>query len=136
MEFSHVPIMLTECIDNLNINPDGVYVDATLGGAGHSSEIAKRLSSKGTLIGIDKDKTAIEVSRERLSKFNCNIILVNDDYKNLLDILKENNIEKIDGLLADLGVSSYQLDEASRGFSWQGYCLPHTWEAVRKRNST
>lgn len=118
MEFSHVPIMLTECIDNLNINPDGVYVDATLGGAGHSSEIAKRLSSKGTLIGIDKDKTAIEVSRERLSKFNCNIILVNDDYKNLLDILKENNIEKIDGLLADLGVSSYQLDEASRGFSY------------------
>ena len=68
MEFSHVPIMLTECIDNLNINPDGVYVDATLGGAGHSSEIAKRLSPKGTLIGIDKDKTAIEVSRERLSK--------------------------------------------------------------------
>lgn len=118
MEFSHVPIMLNECIDNLNINPDGIYVDATLGGAGHSSEIAKRLSPKGTLIGIDKDKTAIEVSRERLSKFNCNIILVNDDYKNLLNILEENKIEKIDGLLADLGVSSYQLDEASRGFSY------------------
>lgn len=118
MEFKHIPIMLTECIEGLNINPDGVYVDATLGGAGHSSEIAKRLSSKGTLIGIDKDETAIKVSRERLSKYNCNIILVNDDYKNLLNILKENNIEKIDGLLADLGVSSYQLDEASRGFSY------------------
>lgn len=118
MEFKHVPIMLTECIEGLNINPDGIYVDATLGGAGHSSEIAKRLSTKGTLIGIDKDSTAIEVSRERLSKYNCNVILVNDDYKNLLNILKENNIEKIDGLLADLGVSSYQLDEASRGFSY------------------
>ncbi|MBQ3214430.1 MAG: 16S rRNA (cytosine(1402)-N(4))-methyltransferase RsmH [Clostridia bacterium] len=118
MEFKHIPIMLTECIEGLNINPDGVYVDATLGGAGHSSEIAKRLSSKGTLIGIDKDETAIKVSRERLSKYNCNIILVNDDYKNLLNILKENNIEKIDGLLADLGVSSYQLDETSRGFSY------------------
>ncbi|MBQ9792202.1 MAG: 16S rRNA (cytosine(1402)-N(4))-methyltransferase RsmH [Clostridia bacterium] len=118
MEFKHVPIMLTESIEGLNINPDGVYVDATLGGAGHSSEIAKRLSPKGTLIGIDKDSTAIQVSRERLSKYNCNVILVNDDYKNLLNILKENNIEKIDGLLADLGVSSYQLDEASRGFSY------------------
>lgn len=118
MEFKHVPIMLQECIDGLNINPDGIYVDATLGGAGHSSEIAKRLSKNGTLIGIDKDATAIEVSRQRLSKFDCNVILVNDDYKNLLEILKENNIEKIDGLLADLGVSSYQLDEASRGFSY------------------
>lgn len=118
MEFKHVPIMLTECIEGLNINPDGIYVDATLGGAGHSSEIAKRLSPKGTLIGIDKDLTAIEVSRERLSKYNCKIILVNDDYKNLLNILKENNIEKIDGLLADLGVSSYQIDEVSRGFSY------------------
>ena len=118
MEFKHVPIMLQECIDGLNINPDGIYVDATLGGAGHSSEIVKRLSKNGTLIGIDKDATAIEVSRQRLSKFDCNVILVNDDYKNLLEILKENNIEKIDGLLADLGVSSYQLDEASRGFSY------------------
>ena len=118
MEFKHVPIMLQECIDGLNINPDGIYVDATLGGAGHSSEIAKRLSKNGTLIGIDKDATAIEVSRQRLSKFDCNVILVNDDYKNLLEILKENNIEKIDGLLADLGVSSYQLDEVSRGFSY------------------
>ena len=118
MEFKHVPIMLNECIDNLNINPDGVYVDATLGGAGHSSEIAKKLSSKGTLIGIDKDATAIKVSGERLSKYDCNVILVNDDYKNLLNILKENNIDKIDGLLADLGVSSYQLDEVERGFSY------------------
>ncbi|MBR4003381.1 MAG: 16S rRNA (cytosine(1402)-N(4))-methyltransferase RsmH [Clostridia bacterium] len=118
MEFKHVPIMLDECINNLNINPDGVYVDATLGGAGHSSEIAKRLSSKGTLIGIDKDATAIKVSGERLAKYNCNVILVNDDYKNLLNILKDNNIEKIDGLLADLGVSSYQLDEVERGFSY------------------
>lgn len=118
MEFKHVPIMLNECIDNLNINPDGVYVDATLGGAGHSCEIAKRLSEKGTLIGIDKDATAIKVSGERLSKYKCKVILINDDYKNLLNILNENNIQKIDGLLADLGVSSYQLDEVERGFSY------------------
>ena len=118
MEFSHVPVLLNESIDGLNIQEGGIYVDCTVGGAGHSSEIAKRLSSKGTLIGIDKDATAIKVSGERLAKYNCNVILVNDDYKNLLNILKDNNIEKIDGLLADLGVSSYQLDEVERGFSY------------------
>lgn len=118
MEFKHVPIMLGEVISNLDIKPDGIYVDLTLGGAGHSLEIAKKLSDKGTLIGVDKDKTAIEVSRERLKDAKCNVILVQSDYRNLKNILKENKIEKVDGILADLGVSSYQLDEVSRGFSY------------------
>ena len=118
MEFKHVPIMLKECLEGLNIKPDGVYVDCTLGGAGHSSEIAKRLSSKGTLIGIDKDIEAIKVSTERLQKFDCKKILVHNDFSNLKEILEQNNIEKVDGILADLGVSSYQIDEQSRGFSY------------------
>jgi len=118
MEFKHIPIMLNECLQNLNIKPDGVYVDCTLGGAGHSSEIAKRLSKEGTLIGIDKDATAIEVSSARLKDFKCKKILVNSDFKNLSSILQENNISKVDGILADLGVSSYQIDESSRGFSY------------------
>ena len=118
MEFKHIPIMLNECIENLNIKPNGIYVDATLGGAGHSSEIAKRLSSEGLLVGIDKDIEAINTSKERLKDFNCKKIFVNDDFKNLKQILKDNNIEKVDGILADLGVSSYQIDEASRGFSY------------------
>ena len=118
MEFKHVPIMLDECIENLSIKPDGVYVDATLGGAGHSSKIAEQLNENGILIGIDKDITAINVSRERLKDYKCKKILVNDDFCNLKTILKENNISKVDGILADLGVSSYQIDEASRGFSY------------------
>ena len=118
MEFKHIPIMLNECLDNLNIIPSGVYVDCTLGGAGHSLEIAKRLNTNGTLIGIDKDKTAIEVSSKRLSNQKCRIILINDDFKNLKNILKDNGINKVNGILADLGVSSYQIDEVERGFSY------------------
>ncbi len=118
MEFKHVPIMLSECINNLNISPNGIYVDCTLGGAGHSLEIAKKLNEEGLLIGIDKDKTAIEVSRERLKNVKCKVILINDDFKNLKNILYDNNIEKVNGILADLGVSSYQIDEVERGFSY------------------
>ena len=118
MEFKHLPIMLNEVIENLNIKKDGVYVDLTLGGAGHSSKIAEKLNEQGILIGVDKDETAIKVSSERLSKFKCKKILVHSDFKNLKDILKENNINKVDGILADLGVSSYQIDESSRGFSY------------------
>lgn len=117
MEFKHIPIMLNECIDMLAIKPDGVYVDATLGGAGHSQEIVKRLSSKGTLIGIDKDGEAIAVSKSRL-KGECKKIFVNDDYKNYSKILVDNGINKVDGILIDLGVSSYQLDNPQRGFSY------------------
>lgn len=118
MEFKHIPIMLNECLEGLNISPDGVYVDCTLGGAGHSSEIAKRLSSKGTLIGIDKDQEAIAVSTKRLNGYKCKKLLVHNDFSNLKEILVQNNIEHVDGILADLGVSSYQIDAASRGFSY------------------
>lgn len=118
MEFKHIPIMLPQVIENLNIVPNGIYVDCTLGGAGHSLEIAKRLNSSGTLIGIDKDKTAIDVSRERLKDQKCKIILIQDDFKNLKQILQQNNLDKVNGILADLGVSSHQIDEVDRGFSY------------------
>lgn len=119
MEFKHYSVMLKESIEGLNINPDGIYVDGTLGGAGHSYQIAKRLSSKGKLIAIDKDLEAIEVSKQRLSEFD-NVVFVHDDYKNLPQILDSLNIDKVDGIICDLGVSSYQLDNRNRGFSYIG----------------
>lgn len=118
MEFKHVPIMLKEVIENLDIKPEGVYVDATVGGAGHSSEIAKRLGENGTLVCFDKDRTAIEVSRERLKTFKCKIIFANCDFCEIKSFLFEQGIVQVDGILADLGVSSYQIDEAERGFSY------------------
>ena len=119
MEFQHYSVMLNECIEGLNIKPDGIYVDGTLGGAGHSYKIAERLNEKGRLIAIDKDLDAIEVSKERLKQFN-NVTFIHDDYKNLPQILDDLGIEKIDGILLDLGVSSYQLDNRNRGFSYMG----------------
>lgn len=119
MEFSHIPVMLNECIDGLNIKPNGTYVDCTMGGAGHSSVIADKLSSEGTLICIDKDIEAIQVGKERLKDKKPKIIFVNEDFKNYKSILAENGIEKVDGVLIDLGVSSYQIDNAERGFSYR-----------------
>ena len=117
MEFNHNPVMLNECIDGLNIKPDGIYVDGTLGGAGHSSQIIKRLSEKGLLIGIDRDEEAICVAKKRLEKYP-NVIFVHDNHDNIKFILDDLQIEKVDGILLDLGVSSYQLDEKERGFSY------------------
>lgn len=117
MEFSHYPVMLNECLEGLDIKPNGVYVDGTLGGAGHSSEILKKLK-KGKLICIDKDLDAIATSTEKLSKISNSFTIVHNDFKNFKDILNELNIEKVDGVLLDLGVSSYQLDNAERGFSY------------------
>ena len=110
--------MLEEVISALNIKKDGIYVDLTLGGAGHSSQIADRLSKDGTLIGFDKDSEAIEVSRTRLRGKKCKVLLFNSDFGNFKNILQENGISKVDGILADLGVSSYQIDEPIRGFSY------------------
>ena len=118
MEFHHVPIMLDQVLDGLNIKPDGIYFDGTLGGAGHSKEILKRLKS-GLLIGCDKDTEALSVSEKRLNEISSQFILVHDDYKNYKQILQKLNIQKVDGILLDLGVSSYQLDNASRGFSYR-----------------
>jgi 16S rRNA (cytosine1402-N4)-methyltransferase len=110
--------MLEECLEGLNIRMDGIYVDGTLGGAGHSSEIAKRLGVEGLLIGIDKDLEAIEASKKRLAKNKNRLELVNDDFKNYKNIIESLNIEKVDGILLDLGISSYQIDNAERGFSY------------------
>ena len=119
MEFKHKPVMLSECIEGLNIKPEGIYVDGTMGGAGHSIEIAKRLTNKGLLIGIDRDEEAICVAKKRLSMFS-NIIFVHDNHDSIKKILENLNINQVDGILLDLGVSSYQLDERSRGFSYIG----------------
>lgn len=117
MEFKHIPVLLKETIEGLNINPDGIYVDGTIGGAGHSKEIIKRLSSKGLLIGIDRDEEALEAARKNLSEYN-NYKLVHGNHDDIKSILKDLGIEKVDGILLDLGVSSYQLDERERGFSY------------------
>lgn len=119
MEFVHKPVLLKECIENLNIKPDGIYLDGTLGGAGHSLEISKLLNENGRLIGIDRDVTAINVSSSRLSNVAPTVNLVNDNYKNIKDVLKKLNLSGVDGILLDLGVSSYQLDTPERGFSYR-----------------
>ncbi len=113
----HVSVLLNECIDNLNIKPDGIYVDGTLGLGGHSYEIAKRLES-GRLIGIDRDETAIERAGKRLAEFGDRVTLVHGNFSDTVDILDSLNIQSVDGMLFDLGVSSPQLDEAERGFSY------------------
>lgn len=119
MEFKHKPVMLEECIEALKIKPDGVYVDGTLGGAGHSKEIIKKLSKKGKLIGIDRDEEALNAAKKNLKDFT-NIKYIHDNHDNIKFILNELKIEKVDGILLDLGVSSYQLDERNRGFSYLG----------------
>ena len=117
MEFKHISVLLNESVDALNINPDGVYADATLGGGGHSELILKSLSEKGLHIGIDRDREAIEAAKKRLGCFS-NIIYENDNYKNIKNILLRNGIDGLDGAIMDLGVSSYQLDNKDRGFSY------------------
>lgn len=117
MEFKHEPVLLKECIEALNIKPDGIYVDGTLGGAGHSFEIVKKLSPKGLLIGIDRDTEALKAAKEKLKNYT-NVKYVHDNHDNIKQILEELQINGVDGILLDLGVSSYQLDEKNRGFSY------------------
>lgn len=121
MEFHHSPVLLKEVIEKLNIKPDGIYIDGTIGGAGHSLEIYKRLNSKGILIGLDQDEFAVKTSEIRLKSAGgqAGIILVNTNFKNIKDVCFENNIKGVDGILLDLGVSSHQLDEGERGFSYK-----------------
>lgn len=111
--------MLRECIEALNIKEDGTYIDCTLGGGGHFTEIAKGLSEDGRLIGIDKDADAIEAYKKRNRKTRCEIDIVKSDFKDIKEVARELELEGVDGILMDLGVSSYQLDEASRGFSYK-----------------
>ncbi len=117
MEFKHKSVLLNECIENLNIRPECIYVDGTLGGGGHSYHILRELNGTGTLIGIDRDTDAIKAATQKLSEFD-NFITVHDNHANIINILKELNVNSVDGILLDLGVSSYQLDEADRGFSY------------------
>ncbi len=118
MEFQHTPVLLHEVIESLNIRPSGVYVDGTLGGAGHSREIAIRLTQGGRLIGIDQDKDAIAAASERLRVFDERVTIVHSNYEHIPEILEEMGIRKVSGILLDLGVSSYQLDNPERGFSY------------------
>lgn len=118
MEFKHKSVLLEETIQNLNIKPDGIYVDGTLGGGGHSYQIASRLSDKGRLIGIDQDADAIAAASERLEPFKDRVTIVRNNYCNMDKVLKDLGIEKVDGIILDLGVSSYQLDTAERGFTY------------------
>ena len=118
MAFEHKSVLLTETIEGLQIRPDGIYVDGTLGGGGHSYEIAKRLKG-GRLIGIDQDQAAIEAAGMRLSPFGDKVTIVRSNYRNTREVLSELGIEKIDGMILDLGVSSYQFDTKERGFSYR-----------------
>jgi len=118
MEFKHIPILKDEIIEMLNIKPNGTYVDCTVGGAGHSSAICEKLDSVGTLVCFDKDLEALSVSEERLSKFKASKYFIHSDFHNFEEKLNELNIDKVDGVLIDLGVSSYQLDNSERGFSY------------------
>ena len=119
MEFQHKPVLLKECIEGLKIKQNGIYVDGTIGGAGHSREIAKRLSNNGLLVGIDRDLEALEVAKSRLQMYS-NVKYVHGNHDDIKSVLHDLKIEKVDGILLDLGVSSYQLDEHSRGFSYMG----------------
>jgi 16S rRNA (cytosine1402-N4)-methyltransferase len=115
MEFNHTSVLLNECLNGLNIKPDGIYIDGTCGGAGHSSEIAKRLKT-GTLIGIDRDPDAVKIAAERLKPYNA--VVLKGNYSDMTELAHSVNVTSCDGILLDLGVSSYQLDNAERGFSY------------------
>ncbi len=119
MAFNHTSVLLDETVEGLNVKPDGIYVDGTLGGGGHSFAVAGKLSERGRLIGIDQDEAAVEAAGERLKGFGDKVKIVRSNYRNTKSVLKALNIDKIDGMMLDLGVSSYQLDTQERGFSYR-----------------
>lgn len=118
MEFNHTSVLLKETIEALQIKPDGIYLDGTLGGGGHSYEICRRLGEKGRLIGIDQDADAIKAAGERLAEFGDKVTIVRDNYRNARNVLERLGVTKVDGIVLDLGVSSYQLDTVERGFTY------------------
>lgn len=124
MEFNHYSVLLNETIENLNIKPDGIYVDGTLGGGGHAYQVASRLSEKGRLIGIDQDADAIEAAGERLKEFGDKITIIRSNYANMKEELHRIGVEKVDGIVLDLGVSSFQLDTPERGFTYRDENAP------------
>lgn len=124
MEFNHYSVLLNETIENLNIKPDGIYVDGTLGGGGHAYQVASRLSEKGRLIGIDQDADAIAAAGERLKEFGDKITIIRSNYANMKEKLHRIGVEKVDGIVLDLGVSSFQLDTPERGFTYRDENAP------------
>lgn len=124
MEFNHYSVLLNETIENLNIKPDGIYVDGTLGGGGHAYQVASRLSEKGRLIGIDQDADAIAAAGERLKEFGDKITIIRSNYANMKEELHRIGVEKVDGIVLDLGVSSFQLDTPERGFAYRDENAP------------
>lgn len=118
MQFNHVSVLLEECIEGLNIKPDGIYVDGTLGGAGHGYEVCRRLSENGKFVGIDQDDDAIRASTEKLREFGDRVTIIKSNYVHMKQVLQELGIDQVNGILLDLGVSSYQLDTEERGFSY------------------
>lgn len=119
MEFCHTSVLLEETIEQLCIRPDGIYVDGTLGGGGHASEVCKRLSKRGHLYGIDQDGAAVRAASARLCEFGGKVTVIRNNYCRMKEALKEHGVEKVDGIVLDLGVSSYQLDESGRGFTYR-----------------
>ena len=124
MEFKHYSVLLNETIENLNIKPDGIYVDGTLGGGGHAYQVASRLSEKGRLIGIDQDADAIAAAGERLKEFGDKITIIRSNYANMKEELHRIGVEKVEGIVLDLGVSSFQLDTPERGFTYRDENAP------------
>jgi len=136
MEFHHKSVLLEETIENLNIKPNGIYVDGTLGGAGHAYEIAKQLSDKGRLIGIDQDADAIEEAKRRLDEYKNKVIIVRNNYCNMKKELQKLGVEQVDGILLDLGVSSFQLDTPQRGFTYREEDAPLDMRMDQRNNQT
>ena len=136
MEFNHKSVLLQETIENLNIKPDGIYVDGTLGGAGHSYEIAKRLSDKGRLIGIDQDADAIAAATERLAEYKDRVTIIRSNYAAMKSELQKIGITQVDGILLDLGVSSFQLDTPGRGFTYREEDAPLDMRMDQRQSKT
>lgn len=136
MAFEHKSVLLEETVDSLNIKPDGIYVDGTLGGGGHAFEVCNRLGEKGRLIGIDQDADAIRAASERLSVFGDRVTVVRNNYVNIAEVLASLGIEKVDGIYLDLGVSSYQLDTAERGFTYREEDAPLDMRMDQRGNET
>ena len=136
MEFNHKSVLLQETIENLNIKPDGIYVDGTLGGAGHSYEIAKRLSNKGRLIGIDQDADAIAAATERLAGYKDRVTIIRSNYAAMKSELQKIGITQVDGILLDLGVSSFQLDTPERGFTYREEDAPLDMRMDQRQSKT